>query len=249
MSIAYINRKPQNNCFGLNRSIILYLRLYFSCHLENSGHLEKLHDVPIANFYQWVEPYIFWKFGALITKCKIRPNFVTNLLDYMEQLCLEYTGIPMSDHSFHQYSLPSPTPPFTQPLPTPSLTSLPPGCLLSRSTSEPRDVVSLWRHKSVTWCPSVPSQWTMYGPRWEITYAYSGLSVLVYHAGTRMNGRDIKCPQRPCFTMEAPLFQDLHGYGTGRGQWKGMAIAAVLPDIEHVEWKVIFASLYWFSIS
>ena len=56
---------PQNNfhvkvdCFWLNLSIILYLRLYFSCHLENSGHIEKLRDGSIANFNQWVEPYIF----------------------------------------------------------------------------------------------------------------------------------------------------------------------------------------------
>ena len=39
-------------------SNILYLMLYFSCHLENSGHLENLHDGSIVNFIQWVEPYI-----------------------------------------------------------------------------------------------------------------------------------------------------------------------------------------------
>ena len=56
---------PQNNfhvevdCFGLNLSNIFYLRLYFSCHLENNGHIRKLHDGSIANFNQWVEPYIF----------------------------------------------------------------------------------------------------------------------------------------------------------------------------------------------
>ena len=63
-SITYINRMSQNNVhvivyrFVLKLSIILELRLYFSCHLENSGHIEKLRDGSIANFNQWVELYI-----------------------------------------------------------------------------------------------------------------------------------------------------------------------------------------------
>ena len=39
--------------------LIVHLAMFHRRHLENSGHAEKLQDGSIANFNQWVEPYLF----------------------------------------------------------------------------------------------------------------------------------------------------------------------------------------------